>query len=39
MKLFKKDGYSLIISDEAYALKPFKVIWTRDKTRNKENAT
>lgn len=32
MRLFKKDGYNLVISDEAYALKAFRQIWNRDKS-------
>lgn len=39
MRLFKKDGYDIVISDEAYALKPFRQIWNRDKTKTKEKAT
>lgn len=38
MKLFKYSGYQLTISEEAFLLKPFKTLWTRDKTRNKEIA-
>lgn len=38
MKLFKYEGYNLTISEEAMLLKPFKVLWKRDKARNKENA-
>lgn len=38
MKLFKLEGYNLTISEEAYMLKPFKNIWKRDKSRNKEVA-
>lgn len=38
MKLFKLDGYNLTISEEAYVLTPFKNIWKRDKSKNKERA-
>lgn len=38
MKLFKLEGYNLTISEEAYMLKPFKEIWKRDKSRNKDIA-
>lgn len=38
MKLFKYEGYKLHISEEAFMLKPFKEIWNRDKTKNKDKA-
>lgn len=38
MKLFKYEGYNLTISEEALLLKPFKDIWKRDKSKNKEMA-
>lgn len=38
MKLFKYQGYNLSISEEAMVLKPFKDIWKRDKSKNKEQA-
>lgn len=38
MKLFKYQGYNLTISEEAIVLKPFKDIWKRDKSKNKEQA-
>ena len=38
MKLFKYEGYKVVISEEALALKPFKQIWNRDKTINKDKA-
>lgn len=38
MKLFKCQGYNLTISEEAYMLEPFKKIWKRDKSKNKEQA-
>lgn len=38
IKLFKYEGYKIIISEEAFALKPFRQIWQRDKTINKEKA-
>lgn len=38
MKLFKLEGYNLRISEEAYTLKPFRDIWKRDRSANKERA-
>lgn len=38
LKLFKYEGYKIVISEEAFALKPFRQIWQRDKTINKEKA-
>ena len=38
MKLFKYEGYKITISEEAFLLKPFKAIWKRDKSQNKEKA-
>lgn len=38
MRLFRYEGYTLSISEEALALKPFRAIWTRDKTEKKERA-
>ena len=38
MKLFKYEGYRIVISEEALLLKPFKKIWDRDRTKNKEKA-
>ena len=38
MKLFKYQGFNLTISEEAMMLKPFKDLWKRDKSRNKEQA-
>lgn len=38
MKLFKFDEYRLKISEEALAIKAFRVIWERDKSRNKGKA-
>ena len=38
MKLFKYESYKVVISEEALALKPFKQIWNRDKTINKDKA-
>jgi hypothetical protein len=35
MKLFKYKDYTLTISDEAYALKPFKRLVDRDRTKEK----
>lgn len=38
MKLFKYESYRVVISEEALVLKPFKKLWDRDKTKNKEKA-
>ena len=38
MKLFRYEGYNLNISEEALLLKPFRVLWDRDKTKDKTNA-
>lgn len=38
ISLFKKEGYDITISDEAFTLKPFRVLWNRDKTKHKEKA-
>lgn len=38
MKLFKYEGYNITISEEALTLKPFRDIWKRDKSKNKETA-
>lgn len=38
MKLFKYQSYKVIISEEAYALKPFRKIWDRDKGKDKLRA-
>lgn len=38
MKLFKYEGYKVSISEEAFALKPFKQIWNRDRTTSKDKA-
>lgn len=38
MKLFRYEGYNMTISEEAFALKPFKDLWKRDKSKNKEKA-
>lgn len=39
IKLFKYEGYKVVISEEAFALKPFRQIWQRDRTVNKDKAT
>ena len=39
MKLFRYEGYKLHISEEAFVLKPFKEIWNRDKSKNKDKAS
>jgi hypothetical protein len=38
MKLFKYEGYRVVISEEALMLKPFKKIWDRDKHEDKRDA-
>ena len=38
MKLFKYESYKITISEEAMLLKPFKAIWKRDRSQNKEKA-
>ena len=38
MKLFKYEGYEVRVAPEALTLKPFKRLWTRDKSKNKEKA-
>lgn len=38
IKLFRYEGYKIVISEEAFALKPFRQIWQRDKTINKDKA-
>lgn len=38
ISLFKKEGYDIVISDEAFTLKPFRLIWNRDRSKGKEKA-
>lgn len=38
MKLFKYEAYRVVISEEALALKPFKQLWNRDRSINKDKA-
>ena len=38
MKLLKYEGYKVVIEPELLTLKPFKQIWVRDKTVNKDKA-
>lgn len=38
MKLFKYENYEIVISEEALMLKPFRVLWNRDKTSGKSKA-
>lgn len=38
MKLFKYEGYTLTISEEAFAIKVFRQIWNRDRSASKEKA-
>lgn len=38
MNLFKYEGYNLKVEPEALLLKPFRQIWDRDKSENKDKA-
>lgn len=38
MKLFKYEQYKVTISEEALALKPFKMLWNRDRSASKDKA-
>lgn len=38
MKLLKYEGYKVVIEPALLTLKPFKQIWTRDRTVNKDKA-
>lgn len=38
MKLLKYEGYKVVIEPELLTLKPFKRIWDRDRTINKDKA-
>lgn len=38
MKLFKYEGYEVRVAPEALTLKPFKKLWARDKSKDKERA-
>ena len=38
MKLLRFEGYKVVIEPEILTLKPFKQIWTRDKSINKDRA-
>lgn len=38
MKLFKYEGFKVTIEPEALLLKPFRIIWERDKKDTKEKA-
>ena len=38
MKLLKYEGFKVTISPEALALAPFKKIWNRDRSVNKDRA-
>lgn len=37
-KLFKYEGFRVVISEEALLLKPFKLIWNRDRNPSKAKA-
>ena len=38
MKLFRYEGYKVVISEEAFALKVFRQIWNRDRSVNKDES-
>lgn len=38
MKLFKLEGFKIVISEEAFAIKVFREIWNRDRSASKEKA-
>lgn len=38
MKLFKYEDFVVTISEEALSIKPFKMIWNRDRSKYKERA-
>lgn len=38
IRLFKYEGYKVIVEPEALLLRPFKQIWQRDKSRSKDKA-
>jgi len=38
MKLFKYEGYKVVISEEAFGLKVFRQIWNRDRSVHKDKA-
>jgi hypothetical protein len=38
MRLLSYEGFKVVIAPEALALKPFRVLWTRDRSRNKDKA-
>ena len=38
MKLFRYEGYKVVISEEAFALKVFRQIWNSDRSVNKDKA-
>lgn len=38
MRLFRYEGYTMTVEPEAILLKPFKKLWDRDKSQNKERA-
>lgn len=39
MKLFKYEGYKVIVEPEVLLLEPFKKIWKRDRSKSKDKAT
>ena len=38
MRVFKYEGYEVKVSPEALTLRPFRKLWERDKSKNKEKA-
>jgi hypothetical protein len=38
MRLLSYEGFKVVISPEALALKPFRALWTRDRSKSKDRA-
>lgn len=38
MRLLTYEGYKVVVAPEALVLKPFKTLWSRDRTRDKSKA-
>ena len=38
MRLLTYEGFKVVIAPEALALKPFRVLWTRDRSKGKDKA-
>ena len=39
MRLLKYEGYKVVIDPEILVLKPFRDLWKRDRTKEKERTT